>query len=123
MKGDVQVRRSAGEKTETFMSPLPPRNADKLNPPKGKTKIASVTVFYVGPQDQDLRVLADILDRTEWKLCPGTRWTLAATDNVPFAAARLHNDGIPIVLCERQSVSGTWKDVLDRVGTFSVPPM
>ena len=82
-----------------------------------------MTVFHVGPQDQDLCALADILNRTEWKLCPGTNWTLAATDDVPSAAARLEGEKVPIVLCERESVAGNWKDMLESVGKFSSPPM
>jgi len=96
------------------MSYLPRANA---------TKSANVTVFHVGPQDQDLSVLADILNRTDWKMCPGTRWTLASTDDVPTAAARLEHEKVPIVLCERESVAGNWKDVLESVGRFSAPPM
>lgn len=105
------------------MSDTPSKNADKMNSANGKAKTASVTVFHVGPQDQDLRVLAEILDRTDWKMCPGTRWTLAASEDVPSATARLKNEKVPIVLCERESVAGSWKDVLESVGTFSAPPM
>lgn len=96
------------------MSHLPRLNA---------VKPASVTVFHVGPQDQDLRALADILNRTEWKLCPGTSWTLAATDDVPSAAARLEGEKVPIVVCERESVAGNWKDMLESVGKSSPSPM
>jgi len=102
---------------------MPPRNADKLNPGNGKTKTASVTVFHVGPHDQDLCVLAEILDRTEWKLCPGTRWTLAVSDDVPCATAYLESEAVPIVLCERESMAGSWKDVLESVARFPAPPM
>jgi len=82
-----------------------------------------VTVFHVGPQDQDLCTLADILDSTEWKLCPGTRWSLAATEDVPSATARLTEETVQIVLCERESVSGNWKDMLESLGKSSAPPM
>jgi DNA-binding NtrC family response regulator len=82
-----------------------------------------VTVFHVGPQDQDLRTLADILDRTDWKLCPGTRWSLSATEDMPSATAMLSNETVPIVLCERESISGNWKDMLESVGRSSAPPM
>ena len=105
------------------MSPMPPRNADKLTPANGKLKTASVTVFHVGPHDQDLRVLAEILDRTDWKLCPGTRWTLAASEDVPSATAHLQNERVPIVLCERESMAGSWKDVLESLRRFAAPPM
>ena len=71
----------------------------------------------------DLCVLADILERTDWKLCPGTQWSLAATEDLPSAAARVGKHGVPIVLCERESVAGTWKEVLEHVTSFSVPPM
>jgi len=117
------VRRHARLEKETFMSPMPIRNADKLTPANGKPKTASVTVFHVGPHDQDLRVLAEILDRTDWKLCPGTRWSLSATEDVPSATARLQNETVPIVLCESESRAGSWKDVLESVGRFSAPPM
>jgi DNA-binding NtrC family response regulator len=94
-----------------------------MSPASGKPKTASVTVFHVGPQDQDLRVLADILDRSDWQMCPGTSWKLAATDDLPSAQAGLQGEGVPIVLCERECLSGTWKDVLEHVGTFSAPPL
>jgi CheY-like chemotaxis protein len=94
-----------------------------MNATAAKSKLANVTVFHVGPQDQDLCALADILQRTDWKLCPGTQWSLASTDDLPAAAARLGGNGVPIVLCERESVAGTWKDVLEHVTAFSVPPM
>jgi DNA-binding response OmpR family regulator len=85
--------------------------------------MASVTVFHVGPEDQDLRALSDILNRTDWKLCPGIRWTLTATDDVSTAAARLRHEKVSIVLCERESMGGNWKDVLESVGKFPAPPM
>lgn len=105
------------------MSPMPPKSADKSNPAPGKTKTASVTVFHVGPQDQDLRLLAEILNSSDWKMCPGTRWTLASTDDMPSAEARLRSEGAAIVLCERESAAGTWKDVLEYLGQFAMPPL
>jgi len=99
------------------------RNSDKITPANGITKTANVTVFHIGPRDQDLRALADILDRADWKMCPGTQWNLAASDDMPSAAATLESEAIPIVLCERESVAGTWKEVLESVGAFAVPPM
>jgi CheY-like chemotaxis protein len=104
------------------MSPMSSRNAETANPANGKPKTASVTVFHVGPHDHDLTVLADILSLTDWKMCPGTEWTLAATDDLPNAVSHLQSDA-PIVLCDRESVSGSWKEVLEHVGTFSVPPL
>jgi hypothetical protein len=102
---------------------MSPRNVNGTNTPHGKDKTANVTVMHVGPQDQDFSALADILDQTDWKMCPGTQWTLAAPDELSSPAARLNNPGVPIVLCERESTEGSWKDVLDRVGTFAVPPL
>jgi DNA-binding response OmpR family regulator len=56
-------------------------------------------------------------------MCPGTSWKLAATDGLPSAESGPKDRGVPIVLCEREGASGTWKDVLERAGTFSVPPL
>ncbi|HEX3747904.1 MAG TPA: hypothetical protein VHW09_28410 [Bryobacteraceae bacterium] len=86
------------------------------------TKSSNVTVFHVGPKDDDLHVLAQILDRTDWQLCPDTHWSLATTEAMP-AAARLDQEKVPIVLCERESVAGNWKDMLESVGRISAPPM
>jgi CheY-like chemotaxis protein len=94
-----------------------------IRPVSKKPKPASVTVFHVGPRDQDLRALADILDRSDWKMCPGTHWTLTATDDMLSATARLQREKAPIVLCERESVMGSWKDMLESVGRFPAPPM
>jgi DNA-binding NtrC family response regulator len=105
------------------MSYMPRKNAEKPISGSGSAKTTSVTVFHVGPQDQDLLALADILNRTDWQMCPGTRWTLAASDDVPSAAARLKSENAPIVLCERDGVAGNWKDVLESVGKFAAPPM
>jgi CheY-like chemotaxis protein len=94
-----------------------------IRPANKKANPASVTVFHVGPQDQDLRALAEILDRADWKMCPGTRWTLAATDDILSATARLQCEKAPILLCERESETGSWKDMLESVGRFPAPPM
>jgi DNA-binding NtrC family response regulator len=96
------------------MSDMPKTNA-------GET--AGVTVFHVGPQDHDLVVLANILDRTDWKMCPGTRWNLSATEDMPSATARLTSEKASIVLCERESAGGNWKDMLESVRRFTAPPM
>jgi len=108
----------SGEKENSMI-----RKSDISISGTAKPKPDNVTVFHVGPQDQDLCVLAEILDCTDWKMCPGTRWSLAATDDLPSAAGRLQNHGVPIVVCERESVSGTWQEVLRHVGTFPVPPL
>ena len=94
-----------------------------MHPVNGKSKTASVTVFHVGPQDQDLRVLSDILDRSEWQMCPDTSWSLASTDDLPAAVDGLAGRGVPIVLCGREGLSRTWKDVLEHVGTLPAPPV
>ena len=83
----------------------------------------SVTVFHVGPEDHDLHALAQILNRPDWKLCPGTRWNLATGADVTSASARLQSEKAPIVLCERESVAGSWKDMLTSVGNIVAPPL
>ena len=100
---------------------MPAKPADKKTPATGKDNSANVTVFHVGPQDQDLRVLADIIDRSDWKLCPGTSWKLSAAQDVSSAAARLTDEKVPIVLCERES--GNWKEMLASAGKSPAPPM
>jgi DNA-binding NtrC family response regulator len=101
-----------------------PRTSQKSKQTTGRdARNDSVTVFHVGPQDQDLAILADILHRSDWKLCPGTNWNLQAAEDMPSATANLTNERVPIVLCERDSMAGNWKDVLESVGRFPAPPM
>jgi len=84
---------------------------------------AIVTVYHIGPEDQDLRVLADIVNQTDWKLCPGTEWRLSTAENLSSAAPKLTSGKSPIVLCERESAAGNWKDMLESLRKFSVPPL
>ena len=82
----------------------------------------NVTVCHLGPIDQDLQALSGILASADWKLCPGTRWTLASCD-LRSATAKLQTSTIPIVLCGRESGAGNWKEVLSSIGTFPAPPV
>ena len=68
-------------------------------------------------------MLADILQRDDWKMCPGTKWNLAAAQDWETASERRRDYEAPILLCERESEMGTWKDVLQRVGSFEAPPL
>jgi CheY-like chemotaxis protein len=97
--------------------------ADTVNSTNRKSANSNVTVFHVGPQDQDLRALAEILDGSDWQMCPDTSWTLSATDDLPSAVDGLQGSGVSIVLCGREGASCTWKDVLEHVGRFPAPPM
>lgn len=87
------------------------------------TSPSSVTVYHVGPEDQDLRALAHILERADWNMCPGTRWNIAAAEDIPSAAVKSRGEAAAIVLCDRESKNGNWKDVLDAVGQFQAPPL
>jgi CheY-like chemotaxis protein len=104
------------------MSPTLPPNANKLDS-AGPSKTANVTVFHLGRQDQDLSRLADILSHADWKLCPGTKWTVTAEDNLGCAADHLQGQNAPIVLCEGESESGNWREVLELLGHMPKPPM
>ena len=97
------------------MSPKPSGIANRSNSIQPKND--DVTVLHLGPLDQDYHALADVLTGTEWKLCPGTQWTLAAAKDVSEGAS------VPIVVCERESEAGGWKDVLDALRRFPSPPL
>jgi DNA-binding response OmpR family regulator len=94
---------------------------DAANSEGGKSR--SVTVYHLGPQDQDLRNLADILSRSDWNMCPDTQWTLSAAEDAPMAPARLPRPDVSIVLCDGESLAGSWKDVLVQLGRLSSPPV
>jgi CheY-like chemotaxis protein len=56
-------------------------------------------------------------------MCPGTTWTLSATEDLPSAVGCLQGSRVPIVLCGREGISCAWKDVLEHVGTLPAPPL
>lgn len=96
---------------------------DNCFPHRSGECAADVTIYHIGPQDQDLRALAEIFEQTDWELCPGTRWCLAVTENLSSATTQLAAGKIPIVLCERDSDSGNWKETLESLRNFSTPPL
>ena len=98
-----------------------PRSADAVKSAVAKNR--SVNVYHLGPQDQDLRSLSDILSRSDWNMCPDTQWTLCAAEDAPLAATRLPKPDVSIVLCDGESLAGSWKDVLVQLGRLSAPPM
>jgi len=99
-----------------------PRKSDTLTSLTGKAP-ASVTVFHVGPKDQDLNVLKEIVRRTDFKMCPGTSWRLAETDDFGAVTGMLEDRGVPIVVCEHDAGGGDWKNILARVVAFPTPPV
>ena len=102
------------------MCPTPTPNSNRSD---STGKSATVTVFHVGPKDQDLRRLADILNHAEWKLCPGTSWTVAGEESLSSAARSLQRQITPIVLCGGEPDSADWREVLESLASLPKPPM
>ena len=71
------------------------------------------SLFSADSQPYRLEIVAPALD-----------WNLATGGDVNSAAARLlRSEKAPIVICERESVAGNWKDMLASVGSISAPPL
>jgi CheY-like chemotaxis protein len=98
---------------EGFMSKFSPLETGTAR------SIVAVSVF---PKQEDHAALRSIFRDSEWPICPSSRWTLNACKNLDEALPILESGRIPVVLCERDLRSGTWKDMVEALAPLPNPP-
>ena len=75
-----------------------------------------ITVLCVTPIEEDYEALNRML--------PNFKWMLRQARTLSSALAQLRTyNRIPLVLCERDLLPGSWKDILDYVSLMSDPPL
>jgi DNA-binding response OmpR family regulator len=84
-------------------------------PPQIETGEATITLLSVSPIEQD----HDALDRA----LRHPKWRIHKALSLPSAvAALLRKTRIPLVVCERDLLPGTWKEMLRHVTLLPQPP-
>jgi len=74
-----------------------------------------VTVLSVSPHEEDHECLQSIFSHSKWKLCKAS--TLAS------ALAMLGEQEMPVILCERDLLPGTWRDMLAPISDSPSRPL
>ena len=76
-----------------------------------------VGVLSVSPVDEDALVLERIVNDSGWTECTDCKWRLIASRTPALAVTvlRQSHDPIPIVLCERDLLPGSWIDMLEQL--------
>lgn len=92
--------------------------------PAHQNPAPTASVLSVEPSKQDKDALQDIfLSAAGWPMCPGCRWKLNTSHGVQPALSVLRENSTPIVLCESQTTSGTWRELLEALSHFPDPPL
>jgi DNA-binding NtrC family response regulator len=74
----------------------------------------TLRLLAVGPGEEELFCLRAI--------CDGAGWTLQEAHTVDEALARLHEDPVPVVLCQQDLPDGPWTELLDAAERLRKPP-
>lgn len=85
--------------------------------------VRSVTVLSVDPIAKDHATLKQIFGRSEWSLCPNSKWTLAMSPTAESAIATIQRDPIPILICGCDHRPDTWKEMLEAFTPMPNPPL
>lgn len=82
----------------------------------------NVTVLSVAPREEDHAALSRIFASAQWPLCPDSRWTLETSPNLAAALALLKKTGTPLVICESDLGTATWRDFWTEAASLPDPP-
>ena len=74
----------------------------------------ALKVLAVSPFENDHESLRSIFNHSTW--------TLLHADRLSAASTALKREDIHVVVCERDLVPGTWKDLLQEVNGLAHPP-
>ena len=84
----------------------------------------TIPVLSVSPIEEDHLFLEGIFSiNPSWTPSADCSWMLHTSLTLERALAALREDEIPIVICERDLLPGTWKDMLARIKLLPTPPL
>jgi hypothetical protein len=100
-----------------FINQIGPHHRAMKKPPGIETKPSSnVVVLSVSPIEEDHVFLEDLMNHSEWTLCPNSKWTIYRSCTLASALTILREIRIPIVVCECDLAPGTPACRLARSG-------
>jgi DNA-binding response OmpR family regulator len=79
-------------------------------------------VLSVSPNEDDHVALQTIFNHASWKSYTECSWTLCRSATLASALATLRRNLTPIIVCERDLPSATWKDLLASIEPLDHPP-
>jgi DNA-binding NtrC family response regulator len=85
--------------------------------------VHNVTVLSVDPIAEDHVALREIFGRSEWSLCPNSKWKLTTSHTAESALETVRCDPIPILLCGCDHEPNIWKEMLDALTPLANPPL
>src|SRR6266478_5238893 len=106
-----------------FISQVSPHHSTVKKPPGIETEPSSnVVVLSVSSIEEDHVFLEDLVNHSEWTLCPNSKWTIYRSCTLPSALTILRESRIPIVVCECDLAPGTWQEMLEQLALLPNPP-
>ena len=106
-----------------FINQIGPHHRARKKPPGIETKPSSnVVVLSVSPIEEDHVFLEDLMNHSEWTLCPNSKWTIYRSCTLASALTILRESRIPIVVCECDLAPGTWQEMLAQLALLPNPP-
>jgi DNA-binding NtrC family response regulator len=81
----------------------------------GRTATRIVTVLSISPLEEDHACLESIFSHS--------KWVLRKVSTLASALAALSEREVPIILCERDLLPGTWKDMLGPISLLPSRPV
>lgn len=87
-----------------------------------ETEGTKIQVLSVGLVPQDHASLQDILSLNSRLSASDFHWHVESCGTVPGALAAIQNNRVPVVLCEREFSSQSWRQLLEPLNQLSDPP-
>jgi DNA-binding NtrC family response regulator len=108
LKKDVGVASTSRGLSADLRSAVAPRE-ETFQPER------TVTVLAISPNEEDHRFLANIFSHTNWQLRGAHSWH--------DALGILGRQRVPVLLCEKQLLDATWKEVLAALSHLADRPV
>lgn len=86
----------------------------KKQPGSETTSLETVSVLSVSPMEEDHCSLQSIFGHSKWKL--------RKSHSIETALHCLHDQEIPVILCECDLAPGTWRDLVEHLGRLPYAP-
>ncbi len=85
--------------------------------------VRTVNVLSIDPIERDRVTLKEIFGRSEWALCPNSRWKLTSSPTVESAIESVRKRPVPVLVCGCDDQPDSWKQILANLTTLSNPPL